>query len=316
MELKSVCVIGGSGFVGRHVANLLAAQSCDVLVPTRDRERAKQLILLPTVDAVEASVHDPAALGQLTRGVDAVVNLVGVLHDAHGSRGFDEAHVELTRKVIAACAANGTRRYVHMSALGADIKGPSKYQRTKGAAEQLVRASSLDWTIFRPSVIFGREDRFLNLFARLLKIAPVVFLGSPNARFKPVYVEDVAQALVHSITDLGAFGKTYDLCGSRVYTLRELVEFVGAVTGRRRPVIGLNDALSHLQALVLGLLPVKLLTLDNYRSMKVANVSDEPFPFGIRPAALEAVVPEYLGNDSPRARYRIYRDRVHRAEQH
>jgi len=316
MELKNVCVIGGNGFVGRHLVNALVGQSCRVLVPTRDRERAKPLILLPTVDVVQANVHDPAALAQLTRGVDAVVNLVGVLHDAGGDRGFVEVHVELTRKVLAACAANGTRRYVHMSALGADIRGPSKYQRTKGAAEQLVRASSLDWTIFRPSVIFGREDRFLNLFAWLLKIAPVVFLGSPGARFQPVHVEDVARAMVHSMSDLGAFGKSYDLCGPRVYTLRELVELVGSITGCRRPVIGLNDALSYLQALVLGLLPVKLLTLDNYRSMKVANVSGQPFPFGIQPAALEAVVPTYLGGDFPRARYRIYRDRTHRAAQH
>src|SRR3990172_1813184 len=159
MELKNVCVIGGSGFVGRHVVHLLAAQGCEVRVPTRNRERAKQLILLPTVDVVEANVHNEAELAELARGVDAVINLAGVLHDARGERGFEQAHVELPRKLIAACQANGVRRYVHMSALGADINGPSKYQRTKGAAEALGRASPLGWTIFRPSGVFRAGGR-------------------------------------------------------------------------------------------------------------------------------------------------------------
>ena len=312
MEVKNVCVIGGSGFVGRHIVHLLAAQGCGVRVPTRRRERAKQLILLPTVDVVEASVHAASDLAQLTRDADAVINLVGVLHDARGERGFEQAHVELPRKVIAACQANGVRRYVHMSALGADVNGPSRYQRTKGAAEALVRASNLDWTIFRPSVIFGRDDSFLNLFAMLLKLLPVVFLASPSARFQPVFVEDVAKAFVHSLTDLSTYGSTYDLCGPKVYTLRELVALVGNITGHRRPIIGLNDTLSYLQAFAMELLPVKLMTRDNYYSLKVDNVSSQPFPFGITPAALEAVVPAYLGTDSPRARYRSYRDRAGR----
>jgi NADH dehydrogenase len=312
MKINNVCVIGGSGFVGRHVVHLLAAQGCDVRVPTRNRERAKQLILLPTVDVLEANVHAETELAALTRGVDAVINLVGVLHDARGERGFEQTHVALTRKVIAACQANGVRRYVHMSALGADINGPSKYQRTKGAAEALVCASNLDWTLFRPSVIFGRDDSFLNLFAMLLKLAPVMFLASPDTRFQPVFVEDVARAFARSLADLAAYRKSYDLCGPTVYTLRELVELVGAITGRRRPIIGLNDALSYLQAFVLELLPVKLMTRDNYYSMKVDSVSSQPFPFGIQPAAIEAVAPAYLGDDTPRARYRLYRDRAGR----
>ncbi|MFI4914831.1 MAG: complex I NDUFA9 subunit family protein [Steroidobacterales bacterium] len=312
MVVNNICVIGGSGFVGRHVVHLLSADGLSVTVPTRRRERAKELILLPTVDVVEADVHDAAALAQLTRGMDAVINLVGVLHDAVGERGFEHAHVDLPRKVIAACQANGVRRYVHMSALGADVNGPSKYQRTKGAAEALVRASDLDWTIFRPSVIFGRDDNFLNLFALVLKLAPVMFLASPNARFQPVFVEDVATAVVHSLTDLAACGKSYDLCGPRVYTLRELVALVGEITGHRRPIIGLNATLSYLQAFALELLPVKLMTRDNYHSMKVDSVSSQPFPFGLRPAAIEAVLPSYLGSDSPRSRYRSYRGHAHR----
>lgn len=313
METRRVCVIGGSGYVGSHIVQLLSAQRYQVCVPTRHRERAKHLILLPTVDVVEANVHHEAELAQLVRGMDAVINLVGVLHDARGERGFEHAHVVLARKVIAACRASAVRRYAHMSALGADSNAPSRYLRTKGEAEALVRASGLDWTIFRPSVIFGRADRFLNLFASLLKVLPVMFLGSPNARFQPVYVEDVAAALVHSLDERAAFGLAYDLCGPKVYTLRELVALVGEITSHRRPIVGLNGTLSYLQAFALELLPVKLITRDNYRSMKIDSVSPQSFPFGIRPAAIDAVAPAYLGNDFPRARYQTYRDRARRA---
>jgi len=313
MDLRRVCVIGGSGFVGCHVVEALSAERYLVTVPSRDRERAKSLILLPTVDVLDADVHDPATLARLMRGTDAVINLVGVLHDGRGTQRFVEAHVELTRKIIAACAQTGVQRYLHMSALGADVNGPSRYQRTKGAAEALVRESGLDWTIFRPSVIFGREDRFLNLFAGLLKFMPVVFLGRPDARFQPVFVEDVAAAIVASVGARESFGQTYELAGPRVYTLRELVVLAGNLTGYRRPVIGLGDTLSYLQALTLEFLPGRLLTRDNYHSMQVDNVSAAPFPFGIQPRALEAEAPTWLAAASPRARYRAYRGHARRA---
>ncbi len=314
MEITRVCVIGGAGFVGSQLVNLLSAERFHVRVPTRQRERARQLILLPTVDVIDANVHNEVELASLTRGMDAVINLAGVLHDAGGTRGFAATHVELTRKVIAACRACGVRRYVHMSALGADVNGPSKYQRTKGAGEALVRASGLDWTIFRPSVVFGSGDNFLNLFASLLAVMPVMFLACPRARFQPVFVEDVAAAFVRSVADDATFGKAYDLCGPKVYSLRELVTLVGEVTGRRRPIVGLNDTLSCLQAFSLELLPVKLMTRDNYYSMRVDNVSDQAFPFGIQPAALEAVIPTYLGHEFPRARYGAYRGHAGRTD--
>ena len=167
MELNDICVIGGGGFVGRHIVHLLAARGLRVRVPARDRERAKDLILLPTVDVIRADVHDDVMLADCIRGAGAVINLVGVLHDGRGKGAFAAAHVELTRKIITACEANGVKRYLHMSALGADINGPSRYQQSKGAAEALVRASTLEWTVFRPSVVFGPDDHFLNLFAKL-----------------------------------------------------------------------------------------------------------------------------------------------------
>ncbi len=313
MEINEVCVIGGSGFVGRHICHLLAAEGYRVRVATRDRERAKeQLILLPTVDVENVDVHDPAQLSAFARGADAVINLVGVLHDGRGDKSLQAVHVELARKAVAACRECGIERLLHMSALNADRNGPSRYLRTKGEAESIVRASGLAVTLFRPSVIFGREDTFLNLFARLLRLAPVVVLACPDARFQPVFVEDVAAAFVKSLADPESIGKSYDLCGPRVYRLRELVEFVGATTGRRRPVIGLNDTLSYWQAFAMEWLPVKLMTRDNYYSMKVDSVCNCEFPFGIAPAALEAVAPGYLAQQTPRSRYQRMRGRAGR----
>lgn len=310
MEITTVAVLGGSGFVGQRVCHALAAAGYRVRVATRDRERAKErLILLPTAEVTVTDIHDPAQLAGLVRGADAVVNLVGVLHDGRGARSFQEAHVGLARKVVAACRSSGVGRLLHMSALCAGTAAPSAYLRSKGEGEAAVRESGLAWTIFRPSVIFGRGDSFLNLFAQVLRLSPVVALACPGARFQPVYVEDVAAAFVKSLSRPDSVGRSYDLCGPRVYTLRELVEYVGAVTGRRRPIIGLNDGLSYLQAFAMELLPVRLMTRDNYRSMQVDNVSRDDFPFGIVPAALEAVAPSYLGNRTPRARYEQFRAR-------
>jgi NADH dehydrogenase len=313
MEITEVCVLGGSGFVGRHVCHALAAAGYRVRVATRDRERAKeQLILLPTVEVATVDIHDPAQLDAFAGGADAVINLVGVLHDGRGDRSFQAAHVELARKVVAACRNRGIGRLLHMSALASSRDGPSRYLRSKGEAEAIVRESRLAWTIFRPSVVFGPGDSFLNLFATVLRFSPVVALACPGARFQPVYAEDVAAALVRSLADLESIGRSYDLCGPRVYTLRELVETVAAVTGRRRLVVGLNDRLSYWQAYAMELLPVKLMTRDNYYSMKVDNVCGCDFPFGVAPAALEAVAPSYLGSRTPRARYQRYRGQARR----
>ena len=308
MEIRRICLLGGSGFVGRHIAQLLSARGIEVVVPTRSRERAKALILLPTVDVAEADVHDEATLERLTRDADAVINLVGVLHDGRGRQGFADAHIALARKVVAVCGKNGIQRLLHMSALNADIDGASAYLRSKGGAETVVRESGLKWTVFRPSVIFGGGDKFLTMFARLQKFMPIVALGSPNARFQPVWVEDVAQAFVHALFEPHSYGRSYDLCGPKVYTLRELVALAGRWSGHPRPIIGLNDTLSYLQASVLERLPGKLLTRDNYYSMRTDSVCNCDFPFGIVPAMLEAVAPLYLGSsDDPRARYDGYR---------
>ena len=316
MKIETVCVIGGSGFLGRHVVRRLAAAGLRARVPTRRRERAKPLIVLPTVDVINADVHDPATLNRLVAGCDAVINLAGILHES--ARGdFARVHAELPRRLVDACREQGVHRLLHVSALKAAHDAPSEYLRSKAGGEQQVRvghASGIRTTIFRPSVIFGREDRFLNLFAQIARALPLIFLASPQARFQPIHVEDAARAVVASLTEARCFDESYILCGPRAYTLQQLVEYVCRLLELERPILPLNDSLSMLQAAMLELLPVKLMTRDNVLSMKVDSICDGPFPevFGFTPTALEAVVPLYLADLAPRARYRGFRYRARR----
>jgi len=230
MRAENVLVVGGSGFVGRHLVAALAARGARVTVPTRRRERAKHLLPLPTVDVVEADVAQPGVLAQLAAGRDAVVNLVGVLHSRRGRRDergpndygpdFARAHVELAQAVVNACRGAGVKRLLHMSALGADPQAPSEYLRSKGIGERAaLAAEDIAVTVFRPSVIFGPEDAFLNLFATLTRFLPVIALACPQARFQPVYVGDVARAFIAALDDRAAHGKRYDLGGPKQYTL-------------------------------------------------------------------------------------------------
>lgn len=320
MELKNVLLIGGSGFVGGWIANRLSERGIRVTIPTRRRDNTKQLILLPTVDMVEANVNDPQQLAQLMHGQDAVINLVGILHD-HDSRlpygkGFAAAHIELPRKIIAAMQQTGLRRLVHMSALNAAVDAPSEYLRSKGEGEAIVRAAmgELDITVFRPSVIFGPGDAFLNMFAKLLRLFPFFPLGCGAARFQPVYVGDVADAFTGCLTDRNTFGQTYDLCGAKVYTLRELVEYTGQLIGKPRPVFDLGDGgWAYLQAGLLWLLPNPPMSPDNLRSMEVDSVTDGSHNYpGWRPMPLESVAPTYLSNVRPKMRLDTYRYRAGR----
>jgi len=310
MARDSVVVLGGSGFVGRHVVARLVAGARRVVVPTRRRESAKHLILLPTVEVIEADVHDPAALDELLRGAAAVVNLVGIL-DPVGGDSFERVHIELARKVVAACRKAGVPRLVHMSALGAAADAPSRYQRSKAEAEAIVATSNFAWTVFRPSVIFGPGDRFLNTFARLSAALPIIVLAGAGARFQPIHVGDVAHCVVHALTTDLTAGARYDLCGPKAYTLRELVTYAGEITGAVRPVLALGPALSRLQAAALEILPGKLMSRDNLRSMQVDNVCACAFPtvFGIAPVALEAIAPQYLAPAAQRSIFDALRAR-------
>jgi uncharacterized protein YbjT (DUF2867 family) len=319
MEFKKIVLIGGSGFVGGWIANRLSERGIQVAIPTRHRDNTKQLILLPTVDMIETDVHDAQALSALLQGADAVINLVGILHDRDSSapygKNFAAAHVELPKKILAAMRANGVRRLVHMSALKAAADAPSAYLRSKGEGEALVRAAGpeFDVTVFRPSVIFGPGDAFLNTFACLLRFLPFLPLAGGAARFQPVYVGDVADAFAGCLNDAATFGQTYELCGPKAYTLRELVAYVGQVSDHRRPLIALPAGMAALQARLLGLLPNPLMSPDNLRSMQVDSVTDGRHDYpGWNPQPLEGMAPLYLSTIRPRLRFDSYRHRAGR----
>ena len=302
MELKKVLLIGGSGFIGGWIASCLSERGVRVTVATRHLENGKRRATLPMVNVVEANVNDPAALAGLVRGHDAVINLVGILHDGDSrlpyGKGFAAAHVELPGKIVAAMKETGVRRLVHMSALRAAVDGPSEYLRSKGEGEAIVRAAqgALETTVFRPSVVFGPDDAFLNLFAKLLRIFPLLPLAAGSARFQPVYVGDVARAFADCLSERATFGQTYELCGPTVYTLREMVEYTARLVGKRPRIIDLGTGgWAYLQAGVMWLLPKPPLSPDNLRSMEVDSVSDgsRDYP-GWQPTPLESVAPTYL----------------------
>ena len=301
MASHKICLLGGTGFVGRRLAARLSGAGHDVVIPTRQAVRHRDLLVLPAVRLMEGDVHDAGFLRQQFEGRDTVINLVGILNEkGRSGKGFARAHAELPGKIEQVSRETGVSRLLHMSALHAARTAPSHYLRTKARGEEAVhRAASPDFhvTSFRPSVIFGPGDGFLNRFAGLLRLAPGVFpLACPDAKFQPVYVEDVVRAFMESLDNHKTFGQRYDLCGPRVYTLREIVEYTGQLIGKKVYVVGLPDALSYLQAAVLEFAPGKPFSLDNYRSLQVDSVCEKGFPevFGITPTSLEAIAPTYV----------------------
>ena len=316
MTNDNILLLGGTGFVGRSVCEQLVERSgggsAQVVVPSRRPANAKHLLPLPTVRVAPADVHDEAQLAALLRGCDAVINLVAILHGSAAQ--FERAHVELPRKLARACAVAGVRRVVHVSALGVGPAAPSRYLRSKTAGEAVLAAAGLDLTILRPSVIFGEHDRFLNLFARLQAVFPVLPLAGARARFQPVWVHDVAAAIVHCLDDATTIGRIYECAGPQVWTLKELVQAAGRWSGHARPVIGLPDALGRVQALAMEWLPgAPLMSRDNLDSMRVPNVATGRLPglqaLGITPATLGSVGPDYLGAGRGSARLNRWRAR-------
>jgi uncharacterized protein YbjT (DUF2867 family) len=314
--MTNILVLGGTGFVGAHVCEKLVRQGFAVTVPTRKRKRAEKVQHLPGLTVLELDVHDEAALTRTVAGHDAVVNLVAILHGKQAA--FQHVHVELPRKLARACAANHVQQVVHISALGADAaqaqSAPSMYLRSKSQGEavwqQAATVHGLDVTLLRPSVIFGAEDKFLNLFAKLQKVFPVIPLAGAHARFAPVWVEDVATAVVRSLQVQGAATapKVLELCGPEVFTLKELVQLAGRLSGvnegRGRPIVPLPHWAGYLQALMMEWAPgAPLMSRDNLDSMKVDNIATGKVPglasLDITPAALQPIAEDYLSQSQP-----------------
>lgn len=300
MSPLQITVLGGTGFVGTRLVSRFARAGHRIRVPTRDPLGARHLAVLPNVERVRLDVHQPELLRQLVAGSDVVVNLVGILNEKGSSgRGFEFAHAELTRKVVTACIETNVVRYLHMSALGADEAGPSHYLRSKGIAEQHVRnaPTSLDWTLFRPSVIFGVGDSLLNRFAALLRLSGGFMpLARAGARFAPVWIDDVVRAFELALHGGLTSRQSYDLCGPEVMTLGDLVRYTGALAGTGAHVLSLPDALGRLQARIMDFVPGKPFSSDNYLSLTVDNVCrDNGFArLGITPTALHTIAPTYI----------------------
>jgi uncharacterized protein YbjT (DUF2867 family) len=314
--MKNILVLGGSGFLGAHVCEKLARLGWAVTVPTRRRNNARGVMHLPGLTVLQANVHDEAALTRLVAGHDAVVNLVAILHG--NAAAFDKVHVQLPQKLARACGAHGVRRVVHVSALGADSEhpgsAPSEYLRSKGRGEAVLLhptspEGGLEVTVLRPSVIFGAEDKFLNLFAKLQAVFPVMPLAGANAKFQPVWVQDVALAVVRSLQATGAgsgFAQrapVLELCGPDIFSLKQLVQLAAQLSGVNgglgRPVVSLPQWLGRIQAGLMELAPGEpLMSRDNLNSMAVDNIAGGTLPglrsLGIEPSALPPIAARYL----------------------
>lgn len=309
---KTIAVLGGTGFVGQHLVRTLIEAGYQVRVLARHRERCRELLVLPRVTVIDTDIMTLSNLHQHLAGCSAVINLVAVLNE-NRKGDFQRLHVDLPRMIIDACVANKINRVIHMSALNAYAgKAPSRYLTSKGEGEDTIHMGAdegINVTSLRPSVIFGPGDHLFNRFASLLKLILHLPLACPNARFAPIYVGDVVDVIIKSLNEKGTFGQRYDLCGPNIYTLQQLVEFTIKTMGIKRKVIPFGDGMSKLQARIMGIMPGKPLTYDNYLSMQVDSVSKEPFPeiFGINPQPLEAIVPRYLMNKNQRGQFDRFR---------
>jgi uncharacterized protein YbjT (DUF2867 family) len=318
-RLQSIVVLGGTGFLGTRLVARLIKDGRQVTVLSRDREQHKHLLVLPGLTLENCDVYAEAQLSERFRGKDVVINLVGILNErGFGGSGFRHAHTELTRGVLQAARSAGTSRVLQVSALKAAPDAPSYYLRSKGDAEQLIRDSgaALDWTIFQPSVMFGPGDSFLNRFAGLLAVIPWVLpLAKPNARFQPVFVDDVVEALRRCLHGGPCSRQTYELGGPHTYSLRDIVTLVAKLIGRRRWIVGLPDPVARLQALAMDFVPGRPFSSDNYRSLTVDSVctQDGFAKLGIKPQSMLASASQYLGALEDNARLSRNRASVGRA---
>jgi uncharacterized protein YbjT (DUF2867 family) len=294
--VKIVCVLGGTGFVGHAIVRQLSESGYLVKVLARNIKNGKHLAQLKNVQVIECSLNT-SDLKRSLKSAHAVINLVGILHQSK-KNSFDSIHADLPHRLAQICAEFNIPRLIHMSALKASVNAPSEYLRSKGKGEDAVLKfqNKVNITLFRPSVIFGPCDNFINLFAKLIKVFPIIPLAKPLAKFQPIFVEDVSQAVNYALENKTTFGKTYELTGPSIYTLLEIIRLITNTLKKRRLIIGLSDQLSYLQAWGLEQLPLKLMTRDNLRSMQVDNISNvhRPDYFNFEPKTLESILPSYI----------------------
>jgi uncharacterized protein YbjT (DUF2867 family) len=307
----NICVLGGTGFVGTELVTRLVRDGHNVRVPTRRLVNGNHLRVLPTLELVVANIHNSSTLGQILSGMDVVINLVGILNE-RGRATFRSVHADLATKVIEAMRAQRVPRLLHMSSLAAGAQAPSQYLRSKGDAEAQVRvaAATVGSTIFRPSVIFGPRDSLTNRFAHLLKMSHGVLpLARPQARFAPIYVCDVVEAFVRALRDRSTIGKSLELCGPDVMTLAQIVRLTAASAGLPCHIIPLPNFVAALQGVVMGLLPGKPFSTDNYKSLTIDSVCKQNgcATLGLQPARMETVVPGYLNDHSLQRRLNRHR---------
>jgi NADH dehydrogenase len=316
--MDNILLLGATGFVGLPVVEKLVERTgggdARIVVATRHVKRAMHLQCLPTVEISEWNPDDDTDLDRLVRGRDAVINLVGILHGSEAD--FQRVHAKLPERLAHACGSHGVRRIVHLSALGADAQGPSMYLRSKGAGEAALRGvAGVEPVILRPSVIFGDGDRFMNRFARLQRVLPLMPLPCADARFQPVWVDDVATAVAHALDR--RHPEIVECAGPNVYTLRRLVELAGVWSGHPRRVVPLPDALGRLQAALMEFMPGDPpMSRDNLDSMRIASVPSGRYPtlphVGVTPRALESVMPAVLAERAGIARLNALRTLAHR----
>ena len=296
-----VAVLGGSGFVGSELCAVLVSAGYSVRLLTRHPEKCRHLKVLPALSIHQVPSYQSSFISQHIKGCRALINLIGILNEKRNDgKQFHKIHVGITREALSACETASVPRLLHMSALNAKPNGPSFYLSTKGKAENYVKTfcdEAISYTIFKPSVIFGEKDSFLNRFASLLKITPGLFpLACPDARFAPVYVGDVAKKMVQSINDKASFDQTYNLCGPNIYTLKELVQYTANICGYKVKVIGLPNSLSKLQANVFEYVPGKPFSKDNYKSLSIDSICEDS---AACMTSLQAIAPCYLNKSEP-----------------
>jgi len=295
----NITILGGTGFVGLSLVNSLAKTENNVTIITRNREKNKKILVYPKVRLIEADVHNSEELIRCTKNTDVLINLIGILNEkGHKGKGFRKAHSDFARIILSVCKNNDIKRILHVSALNADSKGQSHYLRTKGEADSYLMTYGKRFaniTIFRPSIIFGKKDSFILRFSNLLNFIPFLFpLPCYDSKFAPIFVDEFSNFIISSINNTKSFNKKYNLCGQKIYSLKQILELIIKIKKKNIKVIPLSKNLSKIQASVMEFLPGKPFSLDNFNSCQIDSFCKSDYNFY---SDLETIIPTYINLD-------------------